>query len=431
MVYTESAKLGGGKGQSEERTLPVRLTTIEEALSTVLAEARPLGVELRPLAKSLGMVLAEDLIAPHDVPPFDNSAMDGFALVASDTEGATSDSPVKLRITETIAAGHCAAYPVSTGVAARIMTGAPLPEGADAVLQSESTKEADGSVLVLEPASPGDHVRRAGGDVMAGAKALPAGAVLAPAEIGLAASLGFDLIPVHQRPAVAIVSTGSELVDVGQSLGPGQIYNSNGHSLRALCQQLGIEPDVLDIAADDKATTRELVSRGLEYDVLLTSGGVSVGTFDFVKEVQEELGVQRLLWGVAMKPGKPLVFGKRGGTLVFGLPGNPASAMVSFELFVRPALLSLMGYRRTARPLYTATIIDDLGALKERVNVVRVRVCRRGQGLEATSTGDQGSGRLKSMVGANGLVFVPAASAGFKAGDQVDVLLLSEPFEKG
>jgi molybdopterin molybdotransferase len=431
MVYTQSAKhCQGRKGLPEEKSLPDRLTTIEEALSIVLAEAGPLPVLLCPLAESLGLVLAEDLVAPHSVPPFDNSAMDGYAVIASDTMSATVEHPVELQLTETIAAGHCAGHPVRVGQAAKIMTGAPLPEGADSVVQWELTKDADGSVLILEPAKPGDNIRAAGGDIMAGARAFESGTVLGPAEIGLAASLGLATVPVHRRPTVAIISTGSELVEVGRSLGPGQIHNSNGYSLRALCQQLAVEADVLDIAADDQAATRELLSRGLEYDVLLTSGGVSVGAFDFVKEVQSELGVERLLWGVAMKPGKPLVFGKRGRTLVFGLPGNPVSAMVSFELFVRPALLSLMGYRRTARPLYKATMVDDLAALKERVNVVRVKVRREGRGLSATSTGDQGSGRLRSMVGANGLVFVSAASTGFEAGDEVDVLLLSEPLEE-
>ncbi len=196
-----------------------------------------------------------------------------------------------------------------------------------------------------------------------------------------------------------------------------------------MCQQLGIEADVLGIAADDRTVTKELLSRGLEYDVLLTSGGVSVGAFDFVKEVQAELGVERVLWGVAIKPGKPLLVGKKGGTLVFGLPGNPASAMVSFELFVRPALLRLMGYKKTARSLHKAILVEDLESLKERTHAVRVRIWREGDYWKATSTGDQGSGRMRSMVGANGLVLVPAASSGFRAGDQVDVLLLSESLE--
>jgi molybdopterin molybdotransferase len=429
MVYTESA-ISGRTGLPEETILQGRLTTIEEARSMILGEAEALPDEPRSLAGCLGMVLAEDLVAAHDVPPFDNSAMDGYAVFASDTVGASSEQPATLLLAGTIPAGHSADSRLSPGQATRIMTGAPMPNAADAVVQLEITKEAGDSVLIFEAAKPGKNVRQAGGDVAEGSRVLEAGTVLGPAEIGMAASLGLSALAVHRRPRVAIVSTGSELVEVGLPLGPGQIHNSNGVSLRALCQQLGIEPDMLGIAADDRAAIRELISKGLEYDVLLTSGGVSVGAFDFVKEIQADLGVEQLLWGVAMKPGKPLVFGKRNRTLVFGLPGNPVSAMVSFELFVHPALLRLMGYRKTARPLHKATIVEDLEALKERVHVVRVKMWRDEDRWKATSTGDQGSGRMRSMVGANGLVFVPAGSGGYKAGDEVDVVLLADPLEE-
>jgi molybdopterin molybdotransferase len=428
--FIQRVQSPAGPGPPEETVLPDRLATIEEARSKVLSQSAPMQAEPRPLVECLGMVVAKDLVAAHDLPPFDNSAMDGYAVVASDTTGASSDHATTLLITDTIPAGHGANSRISSGEAARIMTGAPLPEGADAVVQLEVTTEAGDTVLIFEAAQAGRNVRRAGKDATAGAVVLTAGTVLGPAEIGMVASLGLASLSVYRRPRVAIVLTGSELVDVGQPLGPGQIHNSNGYSLRALCQQLGIQADVLGIAADDRAATRDLMAKGLEYDVLLTSGGVSVGAYDFVKEVQSDLGVEQLLWGVAVKPGKPLVFGKRGRTLVFGLPGNPVSAMVSFELFVRPALLTLMGHQHTARPLRKATIVEDLEALKERVHVVRVRVWREGAIYKATSTGDQGSGRMRSMVGANGLVFVPAASAGLKAGDEIDVLLLGEPFEE-
>lgn len=410
--------------------MSARLTSIEEAHSKIIAAALPLGVETRALAESLGAVLAEDVVAAYDLPPFDNSAMDGFALRASDTAGAAAGRPTELKVVDTVAAGHTPAKSVASGEATRIMTGAPMPSGADAVAQVEITREAGDLVLVEEPVKPGKNVRKAGGDVVAGDTVLKAGAVLGAAEIGMAASLGLGALPVHRRPRVAIISTGSELVEVGKPLGPGQIHNSNGYSLRALCQQVGAEADMLGVVADDRAATKELMAKGLEYDVLLTSGGVSVGAFDFVKEVQDELGVERLLWGIAMKPGKPVVFGKRDHTLVFGLPGNPVSAMVSFELFVRPALLRLMGCVHTARPRHKAVMAEDLGSLKERVHVVRVRVWREGTEWKATSTGDQGSARMSSMVGANGLVFVPAASTGFKAGDEVDVVMFAEPTEQ-
>ena len=408
-----------------------KLTSIEDARSRILAEASPLAVESFPLVQSLGMVVAEDLSAEHDLPPFANSAMDGYAVRASDTGSASSESPVALKVVGTIAAGQMASTGLERGQALRIMTGAPMPQGADAVAQVEITSTSEDEVLVHETVEPGTNVRRAGEDVVAGETVLGSGTVLGPAEIGMAAALGLVNVPVYRRPRVSVVSTGSELVDVGSPLAPGQIYNSNGYALRAMCQQIGVEPDVLGIAADDRSETKALLSKGLDYDVLLTSGGVSVGAFDFVKEVEDELGVERLLWGVAMKPGKPLVFGKRGRTLVFGLPGNPVSAMVSFELFVRPALLRLMGFTKTARPRQKAVIAEDIRALKERAHVVRVRLWREGSVWRATSTGDQGSGRISSMIGANGLVFVPAASSGFKAGAEVEVAVISEPLEEG
>ena len=409
--------------------MPTRLASIEEARSRILAEASPLGVESQPLSHSLGMVMAQDLVARYDLPPFDNSAMDGYAVRSADTGLASVERPAALKILGTIAAGHVSAAEVGEGEALRIMTGAPMPQGADAVAQVEITSETADEVFVRKTVCAGENVRPAGGDVVSGSTVLRTGTVLGPAEVGMVASLGLEVVTVHRRPRVAIVSTGSELVELGRPLGPGQIHNSNGFALTALCQQMDIEPDMLGIAQDDRAMTKRLLSQGLEYDVLLTSGGVSVGAFDFVKEVQDELGIERLLWGVAMKPGKPLVFGKHEGTLVFGLPGNPVSAMVSFELFVRPALLRLMGYAHTTRPRHKAVMSEDLEALKERVHVVRVRVWRDGSVWRATSTGDQGSSRMSSMVGANGLVFLPAGSAGIKAGQEADVTMISEPVE--
>lgn len=396
----------------------------------MLAEALPLPVEVVPLAEALGRVLGEEIIASHSVPPFDNAGMDGFAVRAGDTVDATSDTPVQLQLIETIPAGHTAIRGLGAEQAAKIMTGAPIPEGADSVVQSEAAEEVDGRVLVFEAVKRGKNIRRAGEDVLAGDQVLAPGSALGPAEIGLIASLGYPTVQVHRRPRVAIVSTGSELVEVDQPLAPGQIRNSNSYSLRAQCQQIGIEPTMLGIVADDYQSTKELVEKGLAYDVLLTTGGVSVGEFDFIKEVQDELGVERRLWGVAMKPGKPLVFGVRNGTLVFGLPGNPVSAMVSFELFVRAALLHLMGHRKTTRPLYQAILSEDASNPDGRVYVMRVRAWREDDVWHVSATGAQGSGILRSMVGANGLVFVPGGSRGVRAGERVDFLLLREDLEE-
>jgi molybdopterin molybdotransferase len=426
MVYTQSAILYRELTHRGDQALANKLISIEEATTRVLAEAHPLSVESRPLADVLGMVLGEEIVASDSVPPFDNAGMDGFAVRAGDTVDATSDSPVRLAIGETIPAGHVATVALGAEEAARIMTGAPIPEGADAVIQLEATEEAHGQVVIYEAVKPGKHIRRAGGDVVAGDRVLGSGTVLGPAEIGLIASLGRPAVQVHRRPRVAIVSTGSELVDVDQVPGPGQIRNSNGYALQAQCRQLGIEPTMLGIAPDEHEATRLLMEQGLKHDVLLTSGGVSVGRFDFVKDVQDELGVERRLWGVAMKPGKPLAFGVRDKTLVFGLPGNPVSVMVSFEMFVRPALLRLMGYRKTTRPLYRAIISEDAVNQDGRVFLLRVRAWREDGVWHVSSTGSQGSGIMRTWVGANGLAFVPGGSRGVRAGEEVEFLLLRE-----
>lgn len=410
--------------------MPAKLISIEEARTRVLTESLALPSETIALSEALGSVLAEDIIASHSVPPFSNSGMDGYAVRATDTVEATPDSPVRLLIADTLPAGHVSAHALRPGEAIRIMTGAPLPDGADTVVQSELTSEDDGYLVLVEPVKRGKNIRRAGEDIASGDRVLSAGTPLGPAEVGVLASLGQASLVVHRRPRVAIISTGSELVEVDRPLGPGQIHNSNSYSLRAQCLQLGIAAATFGIVPDDYEATRSAIEAGLEYDVLLTSGGVSVGRFDFVKDVQDELGVERRLWGVAMKPGKPLAFGVRGSTLVFGLPGNPVSAMVSFELFVRPALLRLMGYRKTTRPQYQAVIEEDVANPDGRTYVVRVRAWREDGTWHVSSTGAQGSGILRSMVGANGLAFIPGGPRGVRAGDEVEFLLLREDLEE-
>ena len=406
--------------------MPAKLISIEEARSRILAEALPLPVETRPIADALWTVLTEDIVSDINVPPFDNSGMDGFAVQAGDIVDAMHDAPVVLRVTETLAAGHVATRPLEAGEAVKIMTGAPIPAGADSVVQSELTEEVDGKVRIFEAAKPGKNVRRAGEDIKVGDQVLAAGSVLGAAEIGVLASLGHAQVQVHRWPRVAVLSTGRELVDVDQPLGPGQIRNSNSYSLRAQCRQLGIQATALGIVPDNYEETRKLIEEGLKYDVLLTSGGVSVGEFDFVKDVQDELGVERRLWGVNIKPGKPLAFGVRGRTLVFGLPGNPVSTMVSFELFVRPALMRLMGHTKTTRRPYRAIISEDVSSSDGRTYVVRVSAWREDGQWHVSSTGPQGSGILRSMVGANGLAFVPGGPKGVRAGEEVDFLLLRE-----
>jgi molybdopterin molybdotransferase len=402
------------------------MISIDEALQRVLAEAQPLQAEESSVPDALGQALAEDVFAPHDVPPFDNSAMDGFAVNAAETVGAGPGSPVVVKVGESIPAGHAPTRALVPGEAAKIMTGAPLPTGADAVIEVEATEEEAGKVRLLRPVTAGDNVRRHGEDVVKGEQVLSTGDVLRAPEVGFLASLGRSSVRVHRRPRVAIISTGSELVEPGEELVPGKIRNSNGYSLEAQCREAGALPVRLGVAPDEYGVTRAMMEEGLGYDVLITSGGVSVGEFDFVKEVQDDLGVQRRLWQVAMKPGKPLAFGVRGRTLVFGVPGNPVAAMVSFELFVRPALLRLMGHRHVRRPVYRALIQEELKNRHGRTQVVRVRAWWQDGRWLATSTGPQGSGILRSMVLANGLVFVTAEQDRVPAGSELDLVLLRE-----
>lgn len=406
------------------------MLTIEQARDVVLSECEPLQAEDVLVTESLGRALAEPIIAHMDIPPFANSAMDGFAVISRDTDGASAESPRVLRLAGVVRAGDTGQVRVDSGMAWKIMTGAPMPAGADAVVEVESTREEDGLVFVLREVTAGHNVRPAGEDSPKGATIFSEGTSLGPAEIGVLASLGRTRIKVHRLPTVSILATGSELVEPGGTLGPGQIYNSNSYTALAQCQEIGIRPLVLGIAPDEYSVTKELISRGLEGDVLITSGGVSVGDYDFVKEVQDDLGVERLLWRVAMKPGKPLSFGvyrrPHGKCVVFGVPGNPGASMVSFELFIRPALLRLMGHRRIQRPMIQAELGQDQPNREDRVHVVRVLLKWQGGRYVAWSTGAQGSGRLRAMVGADGLAFVPPDGGGRRKGDIVPVMVIGQ-----
>ncbi len=396
------------------------LITIDEALDKVLAAARPLGVERVPLLDALGRTAAADLTATDPVPSFDNSAMDGYAVRGDEL----ASGRTRYTVTVEIPAGRYVADKVPPGAAAKIMTGAPLPPGVDTVVPVELTAQEGDTLVVREAVSPGANVRRAGEDVAAGDVVLPRGAHLGPAEIGLLASTGHERVPVARRPWVAILATGSELVPLGESLAPGQIRNSNSYTAYGQVLAAGAEPVLLGIARDDPDETRRLLGLALEHDVVITSGGVSVGEFDFVKQVQEELGVERRFWGVATKPGKPLAFGVRGETLVFGVPGNPVAAMVSFELYVRPALLALQGRADLYRPYVVAAAREPVERTKERTEARRCRLLHRDGGWVFTTTGPQGSGILRSMALADGLALVPAGFAGADPGAQFMVLLL-------
>ena len=390
------------------------LIAIDEARRRVLAEVRPLGAEAVDLERALGRVLAEELSAPGHVPPFDSSAMDGFALVA----GPAAELPV---VGES-RAGHPYPEVLEKGVAVRISTGAVVPEGADVVVPVERTEE-DGERVRVPGLEPGQNIRRAGEDLLAGEVVLRAGTPLGPAELGVAASIGRAQLSCAARPRVALVVTGDELVPPGEPLAPGRIYSSNGFALAGQVERAGAELVSRASAPDTAEGTRQALEAALAgADVVCVSGGVSVGQHDHVRGAMGELGVEERFWGVSLRPGKPTWFGVRDEVLAFGLPGNPVSAMVTFQLFVRPALAALQGADPAARRI-TAQLDEAVPRNPRREEAVRVRLSGDGA-LRATPTGPQGSHQLTSMLGADGLALIPAGDGEVAAGESVAVELL-------
>ena len=396
------------------------MISIDEAIDAVLGAVCPMAAETVSLLEGLGRAAAAEIVSPERVPGFDNSAMDGYAVRGAELEGGRRE----FRVTVDIPAGRWVPETIGAGEAAKIMTGAPLPSGVDTVVPVELTAQRGDTLIVEEPVRPGANVRRAGEDVSAGDVLFPRGARLGPAEIGLLASVGCESVSVARRPRVAILATGSELVPPGLPLSPGHIRNSNSFTAYGQVLAASAEPVLLGIARDDLDETRRLMAVALEHDVVLTSGGVSVGEYDFVKQVQDELGVQRHFWWVATKPGKPLAFGSRGSTLVFGVPGNPVAAMVSFELYVRPALLAMQSRRDLYRPYVCAAAEDPVKRTKDRTEARRCRLVHRGRGWGYTTTGPQGSGILRSMALAEGLAMIPPGQPDAEAGERALVMLL-------
>ncbi|HNI58832.1 MAG TPA: molybdopterin molybdotransferase MoeA [Pseudomonadota bacterium] len=401
----------------------------KKARELILGLSTPLGPETVELSAASGRILTTDIVSTRQLPPWDNSAMDGYAVRAADvTVGA------KLPVSGTIAAGHPAETPLVAGTAMRIMTGAPMPALADAVIMREEADEADGQVSFRKAPRPGQHVRRAGEDVQPGSTVLLAGALLSAGEIGILAALGRLLVSVHRRPSVAIVSTGDELVRADEQPHSGQIVNSNAHCLLALVEQAGCRGRILPIARDTKEDLQRCFAEAFSADVVISSGGVSVGDFDFVKQVFAELGAKERFFRVAMKPGKPLVFStvEQHGrlTLLFGLPGNPASSLVSFELFVYPALRRLLGHpvAQAAHPLAMVRIAEPIRPDRERTHFTRALVTRSAvppYELWAKPLTQQGSGMLRSLVGMNALLEVPPGEASLPAGSELCANLLS------
>lgn len=396
------------------------MINLPDAVDCVLAEVRPLASEGVSLLAALGRATGDDVVASERVPAFDNSAMDGYAVLGS----LLAEGVREFRVLVNVPAGTWVEQPITAGAAARIMTGAPLPPGVDTVVPVEATA-LDGDVMrVLEPVRAGANVRRAGEDIAIGDVLFPRGTPLGPAEIGVLASIGRETVSVARRPKVAILATGSELVEPGSALALGQIRNSNSYAAYGQVVEAGGEPVMMGIAPDDIRETRRLVAAALEYDVVITSGGVSVGDYDFVRRVQDELGVEQRFWGVAVKPGKPMAFGVHDATLVFGVPGNPVAAMVSFELYIRPALLALQGRADLFRPFVRARANEAQPAGGNRVELRRCRLTSRSEGWSFTTTGPQGSGILRSMALADGLAVVAPGRPGGAPGEEYVVIRL-------
>lgn len=404
------------------------MISVEQARAIILSHIQPLGAERVAITACLGRVLAEQVRAPFNVPSFDNSAMDGYAVRHADIAEASPDRPVTLTLLGDLPAGAVPSERVTKGLALRIMTGAAIPEGADTVVMQEDTRANGQTVTILKAPEKGANIRRAGEDIRAGELLFERGTILRPGHIGTLASIKRSVLSVYQRPQVAIVSTGDELVDIDQELTAGKIVTSNSYSLAALVADCGAHPIVLAIARDTHEELTRRLREALRADMILTSGGVSVGDYDFVKPVLQELGFDMKFWKVAMRPGQPLAFGTIGTTPVFGLPGNPVSAMVSFEQFVRPAIRKMSGCTKLYRRTITALCRDRVAARPGRTFFVRCVVTEENGVYYATTTGDQGSGILMSMARANGLMIVPDTGSGLSPGDPVQVQILDPDF---
>ncbi len=398
------------------------LLPVEEALERILASITRLEPEQVALSEASGRVLARPITSQEDVPPFANSAMDGYALRSSDTQSATTQEPRRLRLVGIVQAGKVAERLLEDGEAMRILTGAPVPPGANAVIQQELTKNGEGWVEVEAPVAESNNIRHAGEDIRRGTLVLAEGAALGPSEIGVLASLGVTTVTVYRRPVVAILATGDELVEIDQPLLPGQIHNSNSYLVAAAVARAGGVPRPLGIARDQVEELRAKLQAAQQADLILTSGGVSVGDYDLVKDIMREQGTIDF-WRVNLRPGKPLAFGKLGNTPLLGLPGNPVSAAVTFELFARPVLRKMQGFAQVLRPLVQARLLHDIQESSQRRHYVRALVELQQGAFVARTTGPQDSHILTSMLGANALLVIPENSPPIQAGETVQAML--------
>jgi len=396
---------------------------VEEALRHILEKIPRLGSERVPILQALGRVLAEDILVSRNIPPWDNSAMDGYAVRGEDILTASKENPVILWVLGDLPAGKVFQGRGSPGTAVRIMTGAPLPAGFDTVVPVEDTEKDADRVKILANPGIGKNIRFSGEDVKSGEWILQEGMLLRPAHIGMMASIQRSMVSVYQQPRVAILSTGDELLEIDEPWAEGKIVNSNSYSLAALVAESGGMPIQLGIAKDRREELAGKIQQGLVADLLLTSGGVSVGDYDLVKEMLNELGRMNF-WKVAMRPGQPLAFGMISEKPLFGLPGNPVSSMISFEQFVRPSILKMRGFKDLFRPTLRAILREDISKKAGLVHFIRCRLILEREKVFASTTGEQGSGILSSMVKAHGLIVLPRELTLARAGEVVKVILL-------
>ncbi len=400
-----------------------KLIEYPDAERLVLENVSLLPAESVPLVEAQGLALAEDLKAKFDSPPFDNSAVDGYAVRSADAEAGRS-----FRVVDEAPAGRPATRGVGEGEAVKIFTGGVIPEGADAVVMVENTSGWGEEFELKKAASSGNNVRRSGEDVREGDVILRAGTEIGPPEIALAATQGYGELAVYRRPGVVILSTGTELVEPGtRELGPGEIFDSNSFALLAQAREAGADASRVATASDEAGVLRAAMEEALtSADVVVTSGGVSVGEKDLVKGTLLDLGVEQVFWGIRLKPGKPVFFGIREDARFFGLPGNPVSAMVCFELFVRPALMKMMGREDKRRPRIEVYFDKDIENKFGRMHAMRVSLSRTEKGWRAESVGAQGSGLVSSLTKADALALIGPESEGVQAGELVEAIVLRE-----
>lgn len=404
------------------------MMSVEEALARMLAEISALPATQVALPEALGLVLAQDIVVQEDIPPFANSAMDGFALLSRDSQP-RSGQPARLRVIGGVAAGYVAEQAVTEGTAMRIMTGAPVPAGADTVIQVELTRSAGPQsdwVEIMEEVPPGNNIRPAGEDMQRGQTVLLQGSEIGAWEIGVLATLGWARVPVTRRPHVAILGTGDEVIDVDEPLRPGKIRNSNSYLLEAAVRLTGAVPHRLGVARDTTESLREKFTEALHFDLIITSGGVSVGDFDLVKDIMAEQGHVDF-WRINMRPGKPVAFGSIRNVPLLGLPGNPVSAAVTFELFGHPLIRKLLGHTRLQRPQIAVTVLDGVDERVMRRHYVRAWVEWQDGRFVARTTGNQGSHITTSLLHANALVIVPEGGVEVRPGASARAIMLTWP----